>query len=172
MTTQRIHFQLITPRLRAHDGVNAGIEVRTAVEHLHADDVLFELMVAGERSLDDGYFSIVLNTNPYTYLGNRPLDLSHEATLDLPLVVVTFRTMSAVAILRSLAGALRGGGVRESEHLAEWTGVRHLEVTAVGDGAVGYQVDGDYLGETSRLEFDHVPDAVRLVYPCAPPSDA
>jgi hypothetical protein len=42
--------------------------------------------------IDDGYFSIVLNTNPYTYLGNRPLDLSPAATLD-PLVVVTFRTL-------------------------------------------------------------------------------
>ena len=28
-----------------------------------------------------------------------------------------------------------------------------------------YQVDGDYLGETDRLEFHHVPDAVRLVMP-------
>ena len=29
--------------------------------------------------IDDGYFTIVLNTNPYTYLGNRPLDLSPHA---------------------------------------------------------------------------------------------
>ena len=28
------------------------------------------------RRVADGYFTIVLNTNPYTYLGNRPLDLS------------------------------------------------------------------------------------------------
>ena len=36
---------------------------------------------AGDRHvIDDGYFSIVLNTNPYTYLGNRPLDLSPAAT--------------------------------------------------------------------------------------------
>ena len=52
-----------------------------------------------ERVVDDGYFSIVLNTNPYTYLGNRPLDLSHAATLDRGLVVVTFRTMRARTIL-------------------------------------------------------------------------
>jgi len=32
-----------------------------------------------ERTIDDGYFSIVMNTNPYTYLGNRALDLSHAA---------------------------------------------------------------------------------------------
>ena len=32
-----------------------------------------------------------------------------------------------------------------------------------------YQLDGDYLGETDRLEFHHVPDAVRLAMPAPPP---
>ena len=27
-----------------------------------------------------------------------------------------------------------------------------------------YQVDGDHLGEVERLEFRHVPDAVKLVW--------
>ena len=49
--------------------------------------------------VDDGYYSIVLNTNPYTYLGNRPLDSSHAATFDRGLVAVTFRTMRATAIV-------------------------------------------------------------------------
>src|SRR5690606_13943041 len=46
-------------------------------------------------TIDDGYFTIVLNTNPYTYLGNRPLDLSAAATLDRGLVAITFRPMKA-----------------------------------------------------------------------------
>ena len=28
-----------------------------------------------------------------------------------------------------------------------------------------YQLDGDYLGEATRLEFTHVPDAVQMVFP-------
>src|SRR5690606_41689780 len=35
--------------------------------------------------IDDAVFAICLNTNPYTYLGNAPLDFSDEATLDQPL---------------------------------------------------------------------------------------
>ena len=35
----------------------------------------FSLEAGTGLRLDDGYFTIVLNTNPYTYLGNRPLDL-------------------------------------------------------------------------------------------------
>ena len=41
--------------------------------------------------------------------------------------------------------------------------MRHLVVEH--DTPFPYQVDGDYLGETNRLEFRHVPDAVRLVVP-------
>jgi diacylglycerol kinase family enzyme len=113
--------------------------------------------------VSDGFFTIVLNTNPYTYLGNRPLDLSPAATLDRGLVVVTFRTMQATAILRSLAGALRGGGVKPSAHLDERRDVSSFTIEHVQP--FPYQLDGDYLGETNRLQFTHVPNAVRLVSP-------
>jgi diacylglycerol kinase family enzyme len=129
----------------------------------------FRLSGDGGAPVDDGYFSIVLNTNPYTYLGNRPLDLSPAATLDQPLVAVTFRTMSATAILSSLAGALRGGGVKPAKHLDIRSGVRHLVIEH--ETPFPYQVDGDALGETRRLEFDYVPEAVKLVFP-TPPSES
>ncbi len=119
---------------------------------------------AGDRGhVDDGYFSIVLNTNPYTYLGNRALDLSPAATLDRGLVVVTFRTLRVLPILRGLGSALRGGGVTTSEHLVEWSDVDHMVVEHVEP--FPYQVDGDFLGSVNRLEFDHIPDAVQLVFP-------
>ncbi|MEZ5215432.1 MAG: diacylglycerol kinase family protein [Ilumatobacteraceae bacterium] len=116
-----------------------------------------------DGSTTDGFFTIVLNTNPYTYLGNRPLDLSPDATLDQPLVAITFSTMAATAILRGLGGALRGGGVKSSSTLHHVTGLSELMV--VGTEPFPYQLDGDYLGETGRLDISHVPDAVRLVDP-------
>jgi diacylglycerol kinase family enzyme len=123
-----------------------------------------------ERTVEDGFFSIVLNTNPYTYLGNRPLDLSPAATLDRGLVVLTFRTMRARTILTSLAGALKGGGVQPTARLDEQFDLDHLVIEACDAGhPFPYQLDGDYLGDTERLQFHHVPDAVRLVWP-APPS--
>ena len=115
------------------------------------------------RFVDDGYFTVVLNTNPYSYLGNRPLDLSPAAGLDQPLVAVTFRTMSAIAIIRTLAGALKGGGVTPSEHVACFDNVHELVVE--NPEPFPYQVDGDYLGESTRLHFRHVPDAVKLLFP-------
>jgi diacylglycerol kinase family enzyme len=113
--------------------------------------------------IEDGFFTIVLNTNPYTYLGNRPLDLSPAATFDRGLVAVTFRTMNASAILRSLAKALRGGGVERTDYLDEQVDLDELVVES--PEPFPYQLDGDYLGEAGRLDFQHVPDAVRLVFP-------
>lgn len=123
----------------------------------------FAIGSPGHGRIDDAYFTIVLNTNPYTYLGNRPLDLSPAATLDRGLVAVTFRTLKVLPILRGLGAALKGGGVATSDELVEWADVSEMVI----DGAepFPYQVDGDYLGNTERLEFTHVPDAVNMVFP-------
>ena len=113
--------------------------------------------------IDDGYFAIVLNTNPYTYLGNRPLDLSPAATLDRGLVVIAFRTLRVLPVLRGLGAALRGGGVATSDQLIEWRDVTSLTVSHAD--RFPYQLDGDYLGTVDRLDFDHVPEAVQMVFP-------
>src|SRR5690606_30362469 len=115
------------------------------------DQPHFALDAGDGRRVDDGYFAIVLNTNPYTYLGNRPLDLSPAATLDRKLVVVTFRTLRVLPILRGLGAALQGGGVATSEHLIEWRDVGEMSVEH--EQPFPYQVDGDYLGDVNRLEF-------------------
>lgn len=113
--------------------------------------------------LDGAYFSIVMNTNPYTYLGNRPFDLVPKVDLSTGLAVVTFTSLSASRILRSLAGALRGGGIAESEWIDIRTDVTSLAIS--DPRPFPYQMDGDYLGESRELAVEHVPDALRLVLP-------
>jgi diacylglycerol kinase family enzyme len=114
--------------------------------------------------VDDGYLTIVLNTNPYTYLGNRPLNLAPEATLDRGLTALTVRTMSFVPFLRVIGSALvGGGGLRRSRWVDRRTDVAALTVRAYGP--VPYQVDGDHLGDAETLEFRHEPDVLDLVLP-------
>jgi diacylglycerol kinase family enzyme len=110
-----------------------------------------------------GYFSIVLNTNPYTYLGNRPLDLVPQATLDRGLAVVTFKALGFLPIVRAVGRALAGSDIRRLPWLDVRTDVDHLDV--VGEAPFPYQVDGDFLGEVDRLELAHEPAALRLVLP-------
>ncbi|HEX9260232.1 MAG TPA: diacylglycerol kinase family protein [Acidimicrobiales bacterium] len=128
----------------------------------------FRLCMTDGTQVSDGYFTVVLNTNPYTYLGNRPLDLSPAATLERPLVAVTFRTMKAGVIITTLAKALKGGGVESGPLVDCRTDLAGLVVES--DVPFPYQVDGDHLGDTRRLQFRHVPAAVRLVLPSSTPA--
>jgi diacylglycerol kinase family enzyme len=114
--------------------------------------------------IDDAYLAVCLNSNPYTYLGNRPLDLAPEASLERALSLVTLRSLRLVPTLRALASALGNG-----HHLrhSRWTDLHHDLATLVveGYGPFPYQVDGDHLGDVERLELRHEPDVLDLVVP-------
>ena len=114
--------------------------------------------------VEDGYFAICLNVNPYTFLGERPFDVAPGTGLDNPLSVVVLRSLSAATLLGVMASALRGG-----EGFS-----RRRKVTVVDDvvravlrpyAPVPYQVDGDFLGDTERLQFRWEPDYLRLIVP-------
>ena len=107
-------------------------------------------------------FTVVLNTNPYTYLSNRPLDLAPAASLESALSTVTFTRMTALGVLAALGRTLLGGGVRGKAVITE-DGLSALTIESATP--FPYQLDGDYLGETLRLDFRWEPDAIRLVLP-------
>ena len=116
------------------------------------------------RVIDDAYFTIVLNTSPYTYLGNRGLDLTPEATLDNGLSVVCIRTMDFAKTLGLIGSAIGSGRhLRSSRHAVVAHDLERLEVT--GHGPFPFQVDGDFLGQTENLTYEHRPEALRLVVP-------
>ena len=114
--------------------------------------------------VDDAYLTIVLNTSPYTYLGNRPLDLAPEATLDRR----PGRGHAADDGVHPVpAGDRLGAGpgklLRRSRWVDHRTDVEAATVRAYGP--VPYQVDGDHLGDAEVLEFRHEPEVLDLVMP-------
>ena len=118
-------------------------------------------------SVEDGYFLLVLNSDPYTFLGNRPLHIAPEATLDRGMTSVTFQTMAFVPFLRIIGSALGvGRPTRSQRKLDLRTDLAKFTVRAL-DQPLAYQVDGDYLGETDVATFGHDPDVLRLVMPGA-----
>jgi diacylglycerol kinase family enzyme len=137
--------------------------LQTWLRHYDRSKPHFRVFTGNAPEGIDGYFTIVLNTNPYTYLGNRPLHLSPAATFDRGLVTVTFKTLRVGAILGALGGALRGGGMRPSKTVDVQTDLTCLRVES--STPFPFQLDGDYLGETLELRFEHRPDAVKLVMP-------
>lgn len=116
--------------------------------------------------MKDAYFAICLKTNPYTFLGNRPLDVAPEANFDTGLSVVALQTLAAFPLLRVIVATMRGRG---GEQLARRPSVTYAsnvdEATVTGARPFPYQVDGDYLGLVERLELSYQPDALDLILP-------
>ncbi len=113
--------------------------------------------------IEDGYFGICFNTDPYTYLGARPLSLAPDATLDSALTMLTIRTLKLSGLAPLVLRALRGkriAGARCVDYHPNVTGF-----TVRGHGTFPYQVDGDYLGEVSTLRFRYEPEIIDLVIP-------
>ena len=140
--------------------VYAGFD--TWIRHYDRSRPRFAVRHADGTVIDDGYLAICLNTNPYTYLGNWPLNLAPEATLDRGLATVTLRTLAFGRTMRIIGSALGSG-----RHLRNnrWTDYRHdvTSLTVTGYGPFPYQVDGDHLGDTEHLEISHRPDVLDLV---------
>jgi diacylglycerol kinase family enzyme len=114
--------------------------------------------------VDDGYLCLCFNSNPYTYLGARPLNVAPDADLERGLVAVTFRTLGPVRLLAIVGSALgTGSWLRRHRKIDYRTDLS--AVTVRGHGPFPYQVDGDYLGETEHLELRHEPHALTIVQP-------
>ncbi len=124
----------------------------------------------GDR-VDDGFFAVCANTNPYTYVGNTPFDIAPETTLENGLSMVTVRSMRADRLLRIMGKALKGGGALARDRAIHYRhDVNGLLVEGLDGKPFPYQVDGDYLGEIARLELRHVPHVMDLVMPVDAPA--
>jgi diacylglycerol kinase family enzyme len=123
----------------------------------------FQVEYADGTVIDDGYFTLVQNTDPYTFLGNRAMHVS-DASLDTALAALTLRSLGLPTLLGVLASTFGIGRRIGSLHKVDAReGVQGLTITS--DRPVPYQVDGDHLGEVTRLEFRYEPAAIRLVIP-------
>jgi diacylglycerol kinase family enzyme len=142
--------------------VYAGFD--TWFRHYDTKRPHFAVHHADGTVVDDGYFTIVFNSNPYTYLGSRPLNIAPEATLDRPLAAMTLRTLGFAPFITLILSSLgTGARIRRDRRVDYRHDVTSLEIEAYG--GVPYQVDGDFLGEASGLSFRWEPDALRLVHP-------
>lgn len=115
-----------------------------------------------------GYFSVCCNTNPYTYVGNRPFDIAPDADLDSGLAMVTLQSMRPVRFLRIMGDALAGKGRLQRNRWVHYRpDVDELVVECIDGRPFPYQIDGDFLGEIDRIDLRHVPDIMDLVLPVA-----
>jgi diacylglycerol kinase family enzyme len=137
--------------------------IDTWLRHFDRKTAPFAVHIPGRKPID-GFFSICLNTDPYTFLGSRPLSLVPEATLDDPLGLVTLQSLKLGSMLQTVRAAFRGGNrLAALDGVDVQTGIESLTVR--GHRPFPWQVDGDHLGDTDLLEFRWEPSVLDLIVP-------
>jgi diacylglycerol kinase family enzyme len=141
--------------LRTYDHSHGRFEIRITEQ---------DGQPGAEEVVEGSTFAIVSKTSPYTFLGSRPLVVAPAATIDSPLSLTIVRARHAAGIL-SLAGAALSSPKLLHRHpsVVQRDGIRAASI--VGPTPFPYQVDGDYLGDVTRLDVAYVPDALTLVVP-------
>lgn len=118
----------------------------------------------GRNEFASGQMAVCLNTSPYTYLGNRPLDIAPDASLDEELVLAFIHSLSAVGLIRLAMKALRGGDRIKRDWRVDYrTDLRSFSITS--SIPVPYQVDGDFVEYATHLDFRYDPETLLLLRP-------
>lgn len=108
--------------------------------------------------------TLVLNRDPYTYLGERAVRVAVDADFSHGLTVVCFGSLRLVSVMAAAARALFRQGGLESGGVVT---IRHGQdrVSIESSRPVAFQVDGDYMGESASFEIKHIPHSLWVVRP-------
>lgn len=104
--------------------------------------------------------AFVSNTDPWSYLGNRPIHLNPGCSFDSGLGLFGLTSLAAPSVLLHARRALSNRGTRDGRRVVRHDDVGTARITS--DEPVNFQVDGDLVGQRSSAEFHNVPSALTV----------
>jgi diacylglycerol kinase family enzyme len=112
-----------------------------------------------------GVTAIVQNAAPYTYFGNRPVEIGEDATLDSgDLSAIVLRRASAIDIPSIIWRALsRRARLARHRQVVPFKALQRMRVASCDARSLPLQVDGDYIGEVQEAEFGITPGGLLVV---------
>ena len=119
------------------------------------------LDVGGHETVHDVRSAVVCNANPYTYLRGWPAQLCPEASFDSGLDLMALVRLSRYSILRLARTTLSSPDVAKLRSTRLWHDCS--EFTLTSPTPLALQVDGDFVGEATRVEVRSVPRALTVV---------
>jgi len=141
-----------------------GRYARTALRHYlrqrHRPTAL-TVEIPGHEPVPDVRLGLVCNTDPWTYLGNRPVRTNPGCGETDGLALFALLHLGLRTIGPVLLEMLRKRGDPNGVNVVRHDALPLIRVSS--PTPVALQVDGDYLGERSEMEFVAVPSALRVV---------
>jgi diacylglycerol kinase family enzyme len=107
--------------------------------------------------------AIVCNTAPWTYIGNRPVYASPDASFDTALDLLGVTKMSTMSGARYAAQLLRSSPDRGPRGKHALTLHDLTDFTLHSQAPLPFQVDGDHLGLRTSATFTGVRRALRVI---------
>ncbi len=108
------------------------------------------------------FAALVCNTDPWTFLGDRPVRPCPDASFDLGLDVLALTRMSTGATLRTAAHFFAKDPHPRSKNALLLHDQSEILLEATGE-PLAFQVDGDALGHRDKLLMTSVPSALRVI---------
>ncbi|HEY7430678.1 MAG TPA: diacylglycerol kinase family protein [Streptosporangiaceae bacterium] len=116
----------------------------------------------GQPDLPGLYCGIVSNTTPWTYLGQRPVNPSPQASFGTGLDLFGLRKLSTVGTLNAVRQMLPGDGrPPRGRHVVTLHDEAAFSFRA--SRPMAFQLDGEYVGERERVTFHAIPNALRVI---------
>jgi diacylglycerol kinase family enzyme len=125
---------------------------------------------AGGREVD-GVTALAQNSDPYTYFASRPLRVCDGIAFDDGALAMAVLKRAAQRDAVTLAVRLLNERLRTDKHrqIEQISGLTEARVRSISESADGktrpfpLQVDGDYLGDETRVELRLEPGALTIV---------
>lgn len=105
--------------------------------------------------------AFVSNTDPWSYLGARPVHLNNGCSFDTGLGLFALRGLGMPTVFRHLRQALKEQGDQRGRRLLRHDDLRILHIETAEP--VHFQVDGDLVGRRTRVEFLSMPSALTVM---------
>lgn len=137
--------------------------VRQFLDEPHRRHGMITMERAGEDPVSDLVMSIVCNTSPWTYLGNRPVYASPEASFETGLDVLGLSRMSTAAVARYATQLLTSSPERGPHGKHAFSLHDLTDFTLHSKVPLPFQMDGDHLGLRTSVTFTGVRRALRVI---------
>lgn len=105
--------------------------------------------------------AFVSNTDPWSYLGERPVRLNTGSSFERGLGLFALRKLTLPVVFRHARQALRAEAEHRGKALVKYDDLAKLSVSA--PEPVNFQVDGDLIGRRTQVDFTSVPDVLTVL---------
>jgi diacylglycerol kinase family enzyme len=136
----------------------AGVRQFFATDRRHPQ---LHISLPDETTLDRLYYVVVANTDPWTYIGSRPLHPTPQASFDTGLDVFARTRMGLPSVLVTMAHIARTA----PKPARLGTIVRHdlTEFVVRSDEPILVHVDGEPIGRREKVVFTAIPRVLNII---------